>query len=353
MQTIGNNTVTYSYAGDNDYAPQSNSTEVNVKRVVKISINNILTASVNLKNYYANYNKLPNTVTAGGVSFTLPEFLYLMSQAINQLGNSNNKDIDIIYGVKAPTSPSGDTINSKQLTKANYIKVAKNVANYIINHNSAPNYASSAVGKIIYSELVDAFSRVLAFYKNNDNYMPNYVVITYPSSGGGSSSSQSGTGLNERNTVADLSIYLKSTTNCPINNAAIKRVVDSLTSGLTTDLAKATAIYNYVRDTISYSFYYDTKYGAAGTLSAKKGNCVDHSHLLIAMFRTAKLPARYVHGTCTFSSGSTYGHVWAQVLVNGKWVVADATSSRNSLGNIVNWNTKSFSLKGIYSGIQF
>ena len=353
MQTIGNNTVTYSYAGDNDYAPQSNSTEVNVKRVVKISINNILTASVNLKNYYANYNKLPNTVTAGGVSFTLPEFLYLMSQAINQLGNSNNKDIDIIYGVKAPTSPSGDTINSKQLTKANYIKVAKNVANYIINHNSAPNYASSAVGKIIYSELVDAFSRVLAFYKNNDNYMPNYVVITYPSSGGGSSSSQSGTGLNERNTVADLSIYLKSITNCPINNAAIKRVVDSLTSGLTTDLAKATAIYNYVRDTISYSFYYDTKYGAAGTLSAKKGNCVDHSHLLIAMFRTAKLPARYVHGTCTFSSGSTYGHVWAQVLVNGKWVVADATSSRNSLGNIVNWNTKSFSLKGIYSGIQF
>ena len=80
---------------------------------------------------------------------------------------------------------------------------------------------------------------------------------------------------------------------------------------------------------------------------------MDHSHLLIAMFRTAKLPARYVHGTCTFSSGSTYGHVWAQVLVNGKWVVADATSSRNSLGNIVNWNTKSFSLKGIYSGIQF
>ena len=32
----------------------------------------------------------------------------------------------------------------------------------------APNYASSAVGKIIYSELVDSFSRVLAYYNTND-----------------------------------------------------------------------------------------------------------------------------------------------------------------------------------------
>jgi transglutaminase-like putative cysteine protease len=71
------------------------------------------------------------------------------------------------------------------------------------------------------------------------------------------------------------------------------------------------------------------------------------------MFRTAGLAARYVHGTCTFSSGSTYGHVWAQVLVDGKWVVADATSSKNSLGKVSNWNTKSFTLKGTYASLSF
>ena len=120
-----------------------------------------------------------------------------------------------------------------------------------------------------------------------------------------------------------------------------------------TDREKAVAIFNYVRDTVSYSFYYDTRYGATGTLSHKTGNCVDHSHLLVAMFRTADLPARYVHGTCRFSSGSTYGHVWTQVLIGNTWTVADATSSRNSVGSVVNWNTKSFSLKGIYSGISF
>jgi transglutaminase-like putative cysteine protease len=71
------------------------------------------------------------------------------------------------------------------------------------------------------------------------------------------------------------------------------------------------------------------------------------------MFRTAGLAARYVHGTCKFSSGSTYGHVWAQVLVDGKWYVADATSSKNSLGSVSNWNTNSFTLNKIYASLPF
>ena len=61
-------------------------------------------------------------------------------------------------------------------------------------------------------------------------------------------------------------------------NSKIKSLVNSLTSGLTTDHAKALAIYNYVIDKISYSFYYDTRHGAVGTLDAKSGSCVDQSH---------------------------------------------------------------------------
>ena len=165
--------------------------------------------------------------------------------------------------------------------------------------------------------------------------------------------SKSKKGLNEKNTISDLSAYLKSSKNCQVGNSKIKSIVNSLTKGLTNDLDKAEAIFDYVRDTLSYSFYYNTKYGATGTLSAKKGNCVDHTHLLVAMFRTAGLASRYVHGTCKFSSGSTYGHVWAQVLIGNTWVCADATSSRNSLGKISNWNTNSFTIKGTYASLPF
>ncbi|WP_458405870.1 transglutaminase domain-containing protein [Methanobrevibacter sp.] len=160
-------------------------------------------------------------------------------------------------------------------------------------------------------------------------------------------------GINEVNTISDLSAYLKSSKNCQVGNSKIKKLVDSLTKGLTSAKQKANAIFEYVRDTLSYSFYYDTKYGAVGALDAKRGNCVDHSHLLVAMFRTAGLPARYVHGECTFSSGSTYGHVWAQVLIGNTWTVADATSSRNSLGKVANWNTKTYSYEGKYVSLSF
>lgn len=317
-----------------------------------ISIKDILTGATNLKKYYSNNNMLPNTVTAGGITFTTPEFLYLMSKAIYQIGNSDKSNIAYIIGVDAPESPYGDTISSEQLTKSNYLTVAKNVANYISSNNLAPNFASSKLGKIIYSELVDSFSRILAYYKSNGE-LPSYVTVTY----GSSSSSiismyEMESGLNQKNTGGSISIYLKSTTNCPVGNSAISSLVRSLTSGLTSDLAKAKAIFNYVRDYISYGYYYNTKYGAVGTLNARIGNCVDQSHLVIAMFRTAGLPARYVHGTCSFNDG-TFGHVWAQVLVNGNWYVADCISYKNSLGSVNNWNTKTFTLHGIYSSISF
>ncbi|MDO5831271.1 MAG: transglutaminase domain-containing protein [Methanobrevibacter sp.] len=343
----GSYSVSYSFDGDNLNLAGSGSVKLTVTAPKTVTLNEVLTAATNFKNYYDSNNKFPNTVKVGSLTFTVPEFLYIMSEAIDEIGNSKSSNIAYISDVAAPKNPSGDNIDSKNLLQAKYVAVAKNIATYIKTNKIAPNYASSAVGKIIYSELVDSFSRILAFYKA-EKRMPNYVVINY-----GSGSSQGGSGLNEKNTVSDLSMYLKASTNCQVNNSAIKKIVASLTKGLKTDKEKAVAIYNYVRDTVSYSFYYNTKYGATGTLSAKTGNCVDHSHLLVAMFRTADLPARYVHGNCRFSSGSTYGHVWTQVLIGNTWTVADATSSRNAVGSIVNWNTKSFTLKGIYSGISF
>ena len=342
----GTQTLTYSYNGDNDNLATTNGTNISVTKVTTMSLSNILTASNNVKKYIEANNKIPTTVVVGGITFTTPEFLYMMSQAIKELGNSKTNDVSVLHDVSGPSSPSGDDIN-KDLTKENYLKLAANIVTYISTNKQAPNYGSSAIGKIIYSELIDSFSRILAFYKTNKR-LPSYV--TFKTS---STSSQSGTGLNEKNTDTNLAKYLKSTMNCQVGNAKIKDVVNSLIKGLSSDSAKAKAIFNYVRDNTAYSFYYNTKYGAVGTLTAKKGNCVDHTHLLVAMFRTANLPARYVHGSCTFSSGSTYGHVWAQVLIDGKWTIADATSSRNSLGSVANWNTKSFHLNGIYIGLEF
>lgn len=165
--------------------------------------------------------------------------------------------------------------------------------------------------------------------------------------------SKFGKGLNEKNAVS-LKAYLKSSSYCKVGSPAIKALVKSLTSGLSNNVDKAKAIFNYVRDNLDYSYYYNSKYGASKTLKLKKGNCVDHSHLLVAMFRTAGFQARYVHGVCHFvKSGDTTGHVWTQVKIGKTWVCADATSYGNDLGRIKNWNTKSYHLHARYASLPF
>ena len=152
-------------------------------------------------------------------------------------------------------------------------------------------------------------------------------------------------------TVKTYKVPISTTTTSSVNSSSVDSLAKSLTNGKTTPYAKATAIFNWVRDNINYSFYYNTKYGATGTLKYRKGNCVDHSHLIVALARSAGLTTRYVHGTAKFTSGNTYGHVWAQFLINGKWYNADATSSKNSLGVINNWS--SAIIKGYYNTLPF
>jgi len=136
-----------------------------------------------------------------------------------------------------------------------------------------------------------------------------------------------------------------------INTSSVRKLAASLTRGTKSKYTKAKKIFNWVRDHIQYKFYYNTRYGASGTLKHRVGNCADHAHLIVALSRDAGLKARYVHAKAHFRSGHWYGHVWAQILVNGKWYTADATSSRNSFGVARNWNRAV--IKGIYNKLPF
>ena len=323
------------------YAATSVSQKVGVG-VTPISLNSLIAASKNVKNYIENNGELPATVTIDGIAYTTPQYLYLASEAVYHL-KSGDKSYLYSKQVDAPNSP----VTASNLGNLyDYYSVARRVVNQGNTYNAMPRYAISDVGNIGYDGLVYAFSRVLTYYGEHSS-MPNYVAIK-------SLATAFDSNANSKNSISNLAAYLAASKNCQVDNAQIQALAEKLTSGLTSDTAKATAIYNYVRDAISYSYYYDTKYGAVGTLNAKNGNCVDQSHLLVALYRAADLPARYVHGTCYFSlSGNTYGHVWTQVLIGDTWVVGDPTSTRNSFGSVVNWNTNSYTLHGYYASLPF
>ena len=158
-----------------DYVTMSQRDEIPIEGN-SISISDIVSGALQVQNYLTNAKILPDNIAAGGVKFTLPEFLYLMSQAIYQLSNSNKNPINYFMGVKSPNNPYGG-VNIED-TLYDYVDVAKRVADYIRWYGQAPSCAGSDVGDIHYVELVDAFSRILKFYSSK-GYMPTSVGVHY------------------------------------------------------------------------------------------------------------------------------------------------------------------------------
>ncbi len=317
----------------------SGASQIRVRGTVSISA--LLAEAKTVNSYIESSSRLPGTYTISGTTYNSGQYLYLLSEALVNINNNDLSDLDVRDSAN-PSNP-GAAQNSGNLYT--YVAAAQNVLN-TMNGGTTPNSVSTDVGTVGFDGIVYAFTRCLVYYSQSSK-LPAYVSILSLSP----YTSQSV--LDSHNTISDLTPYLSSSKNCDVSNPSIVALANQLTSGLTTSSDKAAAIYNYVRDEISYSFYYDTHYGSVGTLNAKTGNCVDQAHLVIALYRAAGLPARYVHGTCVFSSGNTYGHVWAQVLIGDTWVVSDPTSSRNSFGKVVNWNNYNYALKGYYSSISF
>ncbi len=323
-------------------ATQSTSSESsdsinNTTNSTTFTLTAIQNAAASVKSYIEANNKLPNYVTIGTSQITMPQFLQMLVTSLLQISSGTSTAVSS-GNVSSPTNSTGSYIYG-DINSTEYLSIAQTINSFIELNEKAPNYATSSLGNIQYESLIYMYSKILNFYKTNSN-LPNYVSID-------------STVANPSSLSSTLTQYLQATTNCQVNDATIKALAASITSGKTSTYDKAVAIFNWVRDNIGYSFYYNTKYGALGTYKADTGNCVDTTHLLIALERAAGIPAKYVHVTAQFTSGNTYGHVYANVFVNGKWYSADATSSRNTFGVINNWNTATCTLKGIYASLPF
>jgi hypothetical protein len=305
------------------------------------TVADIKNAATKVKAYIEKNNCLPNYVQMGTRQVTMPEFLRLLTAGLLKVSSGSSGTI-AIKSALPPVKPIADLKNGN-INKSEYLVMAGKIISFIDSNGKAPNYATSTLGKIQYESLVYMYSRIMNYYGTN-KVLSNYVSMK---------PWQTTSSDPDPLIPAALQIYLQPTNNCQSTSPTIKVLAASITSGTSSTYQKGVDLFNWVRNNIGYSFYYNTKYGALGTLSAKTGNCVDTTHLLIALSRAAGIPARYVNGVCQFNSGTWYGHVWAQLYVNGKWYNADAISLNNQFGVINNWNTNSWTLKGIYSELPF
>lgn len=303
---------------------------------ISITQKQLQSAASSVKNFYTKNGRLPNYVTISGNQISMPQYLELIAQGTLDIKNCQNLKL-ILKDVDVPKSPSV-TVNSGQIKNAEYNNMALKILSFMDNNGRAPNYIASSQGKIGYEALVYMFSKIVAFHKDN-NRLPNYVTVepTINLAAGSNSS---------------LDQYLATTKNCQVSSTTIKNLSNKITAGKTSKYAKAKAIFNWVRDHLSYKYYINTKKGALGALSSRVANCCDTTHLVIALARAAGIPGRYQYGTCNFSSG-WFGHVWAQLYVNGKWYYADAASNSNTFGTIKNWSLNTVKIHRTYASLPF
>ncbi|SFL24135.1 transglutaminase domain-containing protein [Methanobrevibacter olleyae] len=354
-------TLSYKFEGDNVYTASSGSVSLNVKSDKVFTFNQIVTAAKSLRDYVDKNAKIPATVSVNGINVNTSSFAYLMAKSVVNINNGKKYNVDVI-NISSNYSNGGNSSINADLDKSAYIALSNNLINYAQSNERLPNYISTNVGLISPDLYIFGLSKALDFYSNMGR-LPKYITLDTDDVDGKVNQivikkgnlSQYKKGLNEVQSLSSSEIakYLKSSGNDALNDA-IRNLANSLTSGKTSVWDKANAIFRYVRDNISYEFYSNTKYKATGTLSKKKGNCCDHANLIVALCRAADIPARYSHAKgCTFTSGLVTGHVWAQIYVDGVWYSADATSSRNELGNIRNWKTNSFNNLKQYDHLPF
>lgn len=132
---------------------------------------------------------------------------------------------------------------------------------------------------------------------------------------------------------AEPSDCLKATRYIDADHQTILDIAARLTDGLSGDVAKAIALFKFVRDAIAFGFargFWDMP--ASEVLRVGRGYCNTKSTLFVALLRAAGIPARQVFVDIDahvlsglINPGTTYvDHSYVDVFLDGAWRSTDA-----------------------------
>lgn len=146
----------------------TNSTELTIKQVTN--------AAGKVKRYYDNHGVLPDYVIIDDTKYSMSEFLYLASQASDQIISGSTSTITTVTS-ELPSQPNATyDYTSGNISKSDYKVMAKKIVIFIEKYGRAPNYVACSLGQISYTKLIDMFARILNFY-NIYGRLPNYVSV--------------------------------------------------------------------------------------------------------------------------------------------------------------------------------
>ena len=131
-------------------------------------------------------------------------------------------------------------------------------------------------------------------------------------------------------TLEDNVVFLSSSQTVSWNDESKAAILaKELTVNSKSDREKFEAIYSYVIKNVSYDYNKATSLpkgyipNADATLADGNGICYDFAALTASMLRAVDVPTKLVKG---YSSYTSVYHAWNEVLIDGKWIVVDAST---------------------------
>jgi len=140
---------------------------------------------------------------------------------------------------------------------------------------------------------------------------------------------------------------------CDCGHPLVKATAETNTANEKTAKEAAIRIFYFVRDKIPLSFL-DPWKTASETLRIGRGSCLTKATLQVALLRSLEIPARFrimefkgndpkewegvLPGFAVSRMPERFPHYFAEVYVNGRWVMADATFDKALLPGVEDWN---------------
>lgn len=172
------------------------------------------------------------------------------------------------------------------------------------DHSFLPNYVTGKDGKRFYkSTYVDMAKRCSLWEVEHNGQSPNFIW------------------------------YETSTNTSASPSVVVGNVTKGISNATNTKISDYKSLYNAFYKG-RYGLYYNDVYTQSQSLSRLKSrlplNCTDLNQLAYYSLKEQGYNVRIVRGL--IYCNKTYGHVWCQVFLNGKWVNFDASAAAKGKG---------------------
>jgi transglutaminase-like putative cysteine protease len=271
-------------------------------------------------------------------SLTPAQLLYYTAGVIETISRGEN--FSIPRAMKSISRPDGEVGEWKacwrSLTEAQYVRLAREVLDYIESCGAAPGEILSPVGRLRFRDVLYTFTRILSYYGEHGELPEQIVIALVPS------------GELEWDTPipASNAYYLLPDLYVITDTARVREVLENIRDNLNYE-SLAEEICNWTGSNITYQLYFRPPTSEEVFVS-RQGQCRDFTNVYLAIARTAGIPSRRVSGRIvsgwrppagweftitTLPDGRTVAsHAWVQVYIPGKgWIPVEPQSKKPSL----------------------